>query len=130
MQEPKTATQRRIQRQRGEGKLGCVVWLLIGLAVITFGWKTIPIKTSSSRLTDFMVEQSKFAARSSNQQISARILNKANELDLPVTTKGITVRKTSARVEMRCKYTVPVEFPFYTWNWNFDLHVERAVFQF
>ncbi len=120
----------RLQRQKGEGKLGCMVWLAVFLAIIMFGWKTLPVKTSSSQLKDFMVEQSKFARSASNQQIATRILNKANELDLPVTTKGITVRKTSARVEMRCKYTVPVEFPFYTWNWNFDLHVERAVFQF
>ena len=123
------ARPRKIQWQRGEGKLGCVLWLAIFVAVGTFGWKTIPVKTSSSRLKDFMVEQSKFAQRASHQEISTRILNKANELELPVSRKNIKVHKTAARVEMRCKYTVPVEFPFYTWNWDFDLHVERAVFR-
>ena len=118
----------RLQRQTGEGKLGCVLWLAIFLAVCTFGWKTIPLKASSSRLKDFMVEQSKFAQRSSRQEIATRILNKANELELPVDRKNIRVHKTGARVEMRCSYTVPVEFPFYTWNWNFDLQVERAIF--
>ena len=120
----------RVQCQRGEGKLGCVFWLALFLAIIMFGWKTLPVKTSSSQLKDFMVEQSKFARNASNQQIAKRILNKAKELKLPVTSKDIKVRKTSARVEMRCKYTVPIEFPLYTYNWNFDLFVDRAIFYF
>ena len=104
------------------------VWLAVFLAIIMFGWKTLPVKTSSSQLKDFMVEQSKFAKDANRQQIAKRILNKANQLKLPVTLKDIEVRKTAARVEMRCKYTVPIEFPLYTYNWNFDLFVERAIF--
>ncbi len=131
MQELEKATRRRkVQRQRGEGKLGCMLWLALFLAIIMFGWKTLPVKTSSSRLKDFMVEQSKFAKDASRQQIANRILKKANQLRLPVTIKDIEVRKTSARVEMRCRYTVPIEFPLYTYNWNFDLLVDRTIFYF
>ena len=131
MQELESPTRsRRLQRQRGEGKFGCMVWIAIFAAICLFGWKTLPVKTNSSRLKDFMVEQSKFAKGIDRQRITTRILNRANELDLPVTRKNIDVRKTGSNIEMRCKFTVPIEFPFYTWDWDFDLFVERGIFYF
>ncbi len=126
----KPTRSRRLQRQRGEGKLGCMMWLAVFAIVCMFGWKTLPVKTSSSQLKDFMVEQSKFAKGADRNQIANRILNKAKQLKLPVTRKDIKVIKTASRLEMRCEFTVPIDFPLYTWNWNFDIFVERGIFYF
>lgn len=119
----------RCQSESGESKLGCLFWLLIFAAVFMFGWKTIPLKMSTSRLQDFMIEQTKFAARSSEVQITTRVLNEATSLGLPVRRRDIKVRKTGARVAIHCTFTLPVEFPAYTWNWDFDLNVDRAIYQ-
>ncbi len=126
---PPASLTSRCQSESGEGKLGCIFWLLVFAAVFMFGWKTIPLKMDTSRLEDFMIEQTKFAARSSEVKITTRVLNKATSLGLPVTRKDIKVHKTGARVEIHCTFTVPVEFPAYTWDWGFDLDVDRAIYQ-
>ena len=57
-----------------------------------------------------------------------RILAKARELDLPVDPKRVSVERRGARIVLKASYTVPVEFPFYTYNWKFDVVVDRPVF--
>ena len=119
----------RSRSQGGEGKIGCIFWLLVFAAVFMFGWKTIPLKMNVSRLQDYMVDQTRFAARASEVQIATRVLNHARSLGLPVRKRDIKVKKTGARVLIRCTFTVPVEFPAYTWDWGFDLDVDRAVYR-
>ena len=124
-----TSLASRCRSESGEGKLGCIFWLLVFVAVFMFGWKTIPLKMNVARLEDFMIDQTKFAARASEVAIATRVLNEATSLGLPVRRKDIKVRKTGARVEIHCTFTVPVEFPAYTWDWGFDLDVDRAVYR-
>jgi len=33
-------------------------------------------------------------------------------------------------VRMRAQFTVPLEFPGYTYNWEFDLQVDRGIYIF
>ncbi len=120
---------RKRRSERGEGNIGCIFWALVFAAVAGFGWKAIPIKMASSQLNDYMVEQAKFALRSSPQQIKTRIINKGQELGLPITRKDCQVSKTGARVRMICEYTVRVDFPLYEYDWDFDLEVDRAIYQ-
>lgn len=116
--------------QRGDSKLGCVLWLLLlGVAVLV-GWKMIPIKIAAAELEDFMDEQAKFAAGASEETIKRRILDKAGELNLPIRPQDVTVSKAHERIRMRAVFTVPVEFPGYTHQWNFDLNIDRQIFIF
>lgn len=116
--------------QRGSGNLGCILWGLLLVIAIMIAWKMLPVKLASAELYDFMVEQAKFAQNSSAERIRDLILKKARELDLPVDKKDIEVSKETSRVRMRCRYTVTVEFPFYTYNWEFDHQVDRDIFLF
>ena len=118
------------RRERGDGKLGCFIWVTIFLVVVFVGWKTIPIKIATSRLADYMVEQARTAARRSPRAIRGSILVHARELDLPVRERDCVVTKTQARIDMRCRFTVSIDFPSYTYDWDFDLRVRRAIFQF
>ena len=47
-----------------------------------------------------------------------------------MTTKDITVTKRGGVIRMQCKFTVPVNVLGYTYDWEFDLQVERQVFIF
>ena len=115
---------------RGEGRLGCVIWVAIFLAVVFVGWKTVPVKVATSRLEDFMVEQARSARRQSPRQVRTSILGQARELDLPVRERDCQVTKTEGRIDMRCQFTVSIDFPGYTYDWDFDLRVRRPIFQF
>ncbi len=60
--------------------------------------------------------------------LQARIVRRAKDLGLPLARKNLAVEKVGGRIRMRATFTVPVEFPGYTYNWKFDLAVDRPVF--
>ena len=120
---------RRRNAERGEGNLGCIVWLLVlGLAVM-IAVKAIPVKMASAELYDYMEE----AARSTGvnttaEEVSKAILQRAADLKLPLTKEGLTVVRDGDRLRMRAEYVVPVEFPGYTYNWHFLHEMDRPIF--
>jgi len=91
-------------------------------------WKAVPIKVNSAELYDYMTEQAQFAYRASAAQLKQRILERADQLDLPLKAKNLEVTKTNRRVRIVCHYTVPIEFPGYTYYWKFEHEVDRPVF--
>lgn len=115
--------------ERGEGNLGCILWVLVLLVAVMIAWKAIPVKVNSSELVDYMDELARFnAARESADDLRARILTRANELNLPVTKEGVTIQLSRDRVRMIVDYTVPVNFPGYTYNWHFHHELDRPIF--
>ena len=56
------------------------------------------------------------------------ILRKARELRLPVDPKKLTVRKRGGRIQIQCTYTVPLEFPGYTYYWIFEESIDEPIF--
>jgi hypothetical protein len=116
--------------ERGEGNLGCILWLAaLGLAVL-IAVKMVPVKIASSELYDYMEEQAKFAAAAAPDVIAKSILSKAKELDLPVTKEDVHVERVGDNIRMRAVFTVPVEFPGYTYLWHFDHQVNRPIYIF
>lgn len=116
--------------ERGEGKVGCVVWVLILAIAVLIAWKAIPVKVRSAELYDFMVDTAKFAAQTPAEEVKKQILIKAKALDLPLDKERLSVEKGSDRIRIKADYTVPLEFPGYTYNWKFHNEVDRPVFIF
>lgn len=119
---------RKRSRQAGEGLSGCLFWLAILGIFILIGFKVVPVKMKSSQLYDFMVEQAKFSSDSSAELMKRRILGKAREFGLPVSSKNVSVVKAGGRIRMRATFTVPIDLYVYTYNWEFDYEVDRPVF--
>lgn len=117
-------------RQRGNGKVGCTIWLLLLAVAVLISWKAVPVKIASAELYDFMVEQAKFAASSRPETIKKRILTRAKELDLPVTERNLAVERIGDRIRMKCTYVVPLRFPGHTYEWRFDHQVDRPIYIF
>jgi hypothetical protein len=114
--------------QRGAGRIGAIVWLLIFVAMVLVCKEAIPVKIKSSQLEDFMIELAKFSTRESDEKLQHRILEKAEQLQLPVTKEDVSVHKVQGRIRMRATYEIPLEFPFYTYVWHFDHQVDRPIF--
>lgn len=112
----------------GQGKIGCVLWLLALVAVVGIAAKLIPVRIRTAELYDFMEEQAMFAGRRGPEEIKKSILERAKELDLPLDKKNIDIKRTGGRIRMRATYTVPIEFPGYTYYWQFEHIVDRPVF--
>ena len=107
--------------------LASVGALLAAAAAIASG-SAIPVKLATSELYDFMVEQAKFAGNNSADAIKRSILDKAKELDLPVTDENLSVERVSTRIRMKTRFSIPLEFPGYIYVWDFDFEIDRPVF--
>lgn len=111
----------------GEGKLGCILWLLAFAICGMAAYKMVPIKIKSAELTDFMVEQAK-SYTATEEQIKKSVLLKAQELELPLSADHLRVERSRDRIRMEASYVVPVEFPGYTYQWKFHHMVDRPVY--
>lgn len=115
--------------ERGEGNMGCILWLLaLGLTVL-IAWKAVPVKLQSTELYDHMEELAKFAAaRTPPDELKKSILYRAKQLDIPLEKKDVTVERKGDRIYMEVEYTIPVELPFYSWQWHFKQKLDRPIF--
>jgi hypothetical protein len=120
---------RRRIAERGEGNLGCIVWLLVlGLAVMIC-MKAVPVKIASAEMYDYMDELARSAGvNTTADDVKKAILARAADLKLPLDKDHVTVTRQGDRLRMRAEYTVPVEFPGYTYNWHFVHELDRPIF--
>src|SRR3954451_24933826 len=115
--------------ERGEGNLGCIVWILLLALGLLVAWKTIPVKMSSSELYDYMDELARFSAgKETTDDIKKKLLGKASELNLPLDKEHCSVQRDGDRIRMSVEYTVPVQFPGYTYMWHFHHELDRPIF--
>lgn len=119
----------RRRSERGEGNLGCILWLVaLGIATL-IAWKAVPVKIQSTQLYDFMDEQAKFAAaKSLPDDIAKAIVDRAHQLDIPLDKANCHVVHDGDHIFIEVDYTVPVEFPGYTYQWHFHQKIDRPIF--
>ena len=120
---------RRRIAERGEGNLGCILWLLVlGIAVL-ITWKAVPVKVASAELYDYMDELARsVGVNTTSEEVKKAILKRAQDLKLPLDKDHVMVEREGDRIRMRAEYTVPVEFPGYTYNWHFVHELDRPIF--
>ncbi|HPW54311.1 MAG: hypothetical protein KA072_01120 [Thermoanaerobaculaceae bacterium] len=122
--------------ERGEGKIGCVIGLILLAIAIWIGVKAIPVRVSVGALQDFVVQTAERASLlrdtpggdSKEKQIIWLITQKAEQERLPVQPDNIEVALSSQRCIIRVKYTVPIDFGFYTYNWAVVHEADRVLF--
>lgn len=120
---------RRRSVERGEGNLGCVVWVILLAIGVLIAWKAVPVKVKSAEFYDYMDELSKFsAARATADGLRKGLMDRAEKLDIPLERKNIEIELSRERVRMKVRYTIPVEFPGYTYNWDFEQEIDRPIF--
>jgi hypothetical protein len=119
----------RRRAERGEGNLGCILWVIaLGLAIL-IAWKAVPVKLQSAEMYDYLDELAKFgAAHTSVDEMEKQIFNRAKQLNIPLDKKNIHVQRNGDRIYMDVQYTIPVEFPGYTHQWHFRHKLDRPIF--
>lgn len=119
---------RRFRGQRGEGQFGCVVSLVLLLIAIFVAYKMVPIKVKAAELRGEVVDQAKNAGTRNDERILGEIVAKAQSLGLPVTKESVKIRRAATTIHVQVQYTVPVEFPGFTYQWNFNHVAENPIF--
>lgn len=116
--------------QRGESKLGCIVSIIVFLAVVIVAVKTVPVLVSMEELEseiEALAERGSIS-RYTDKYITGRILQKAEDVDLPVSPENIEIERHSKEIKVHVEYDVDVHYPFYTYHWHKVHHVERTLF--
>jgi hypothetical protein len=120
---------RRRSAERGEGNLGCILWLVVLGLLILVAFKAVPVKMRSVELYEHMDELAKFAAsRSKSDDLRKSILQKAKQLELPVEREDVEVELEREKVRMKVEYTVPVDILGFTYDWHFEQEIKRQIF--
>jgi len=118
----------RNRRERGEGRLGCLVGLVLLLIAGMIAYKMIPIKVKAADLRDTVQDYSRSAGTHSDRAILQGIVAKAQQIGLPVDDENVEIRRAAGTIKIDVTYTVPVEFPGYTYNWNFHHSTDNPIF--
>lgn len=121
---------RRTGSTRGEGRIGCILWLAV-LALIGYGlYKIIPVKVATSTFYDFMQEEASFASIRDAKQLRQEILAKARELQIPVADENLIIKRARESITIEAHYEITLSF-FNGWKkyvWKFDQVVARPTF--
>jgi hypothetical protein len=112
--------------ERGEGKLGLVISLVVlGVGAFVFA-KVIPVRVNAYEFRDFLQEECRFAAtRNHDAEIKKRIWEKAKDLRLPLDKKNLRMERTSHEMIISAKYEQVIDLKFTKYTYKFD-HEERA----
>ena len=120
----------RWRNQRGDVPVGCLVGGVVMLIVVVIAIKAAPIMINVGEMDKQISILADRANRSDykDPRILKVILRQAEELDLPVTKKDVTIKRTSSRIKITVTYTKEIEFPGYTYVWNKKHYHERPLF--
>ncbi len=114
--------------ERGEGRSGCIFWLLVSLVFALISFEAVPIKMATMKLEDHMKDLAMTQPRRPKEFFEQEIFNKARFLDLEIPRKQIRVKKFTERVVMDVEFEAPIEILTFTYNWNISIHVDRDIF--
>ncbi|HKB81385.1 MAG TPA: hypothetical protein VKH35_16875 [Thermoanaerobaculia bacterium] len=116
------------RRERGEGQAGCLVGLIVLALAVFIAYKVIPIKVKAAELRGEVSDEAKSAGMHTDDRIRAAILAKAREDNLPVTAEDIKITRANSEVTVHVEYTVPIDFPGYTYQWHITHESTNPIF--
>jgi hypothetical protein len=87
-----------VSRRWGASKLGCLVTLLLAVAVAYFGVNAGEVYLRYYRFRDAMAQEARFAQRVSDEAIRGRLRSLADSLGLPEGAADVKIRRGANRV--------------------------------
>lgn len=115
--------------ERGEGKAGLFIALaIVGIAAF-LGVKIIPVRVTAYQFRDFLDEECRFAAvRGTDADVAKRILEKAKELEIPLSKKQLTLERTRSSMTIAATYEQPVDLKLTTYVYKFEHSYKAPLF--
>ena len=115
--------------ERGSGRLQFLIVMTIIVAVAYAGYLYIPVSFHAHTYKDLMQHYVDVAATQGYEPswVSQQLLKSAAEHDVPPNAV-VTPLRRDERVEVRVQYVKPIEFPGYTYNYEFDHTVRSTAF--
>jgi len=115
--------------ERGSGRVQFLIVMTVIVATAYAGYLYVPVSFRAHAYKDLMQHYADVAATQGYQPSWAgeQLLKSSVEYDVPPNAI-ITPLRRDDRVEVRVQYLKPIEFPGYTYNYEFDHTVKSAAF--
>lgn len=115
--------------ERGSGRLQFLIVMAVIAAVAYAGYLYVPVSFRAHAYKDLMQHYADVAATQGYAPSWAgeQLLKSSAEYDVPQNAI-ITPLRRDERVEVRVQYVKPIEFPGYTYNYEFDHTVKSTAF--
>ena len=109
------------RRQRGEGRLGLMIALGLFASGIFLGAKIIPVRIDAYEFNNTLREEARYASvHRDDDNVLKRILDTAEEREIPLDPKNLNIRRTKAEVIVSAKYEVPIDLKLTTYTYKFN----------
>jgi len=114
--------------ERGEGRAGFLIALVIGAMAVFAAVKFVPVYVSAYDLEDTIRRESTQSSLKTDEQITAAILAKGAEKELPITKKDIAITRTHAKFKIKVAFDVPIDLALFTYNYHYEQSEEAPLF--
>ena len=115
-------------RERGEINFGCLFGLIFLAVAVLVAFKMIPVKVKNAEMRAAIVDEAKSAGTHNDGQIREYIYAKAVEDSLPLSKDDIHITRANSEITIDVEYTVPVQFPGFTYQWHVTHHANNPIF--
>ena len=106
--------------ERGEGRIGLLISLVILGVGIFVGVKIIPVRIDAYEFGDFIEQECRFAAvRNQDAEVFKRIMDKALSLELPLKKTDLTVKRSPNEMVIIASYEIPIDLKVTVYNFRF-----------
>ena len=100
-----------VSLRQSANKLGCLFSLLLVVTVAYFGVNVGEVYLRYFEFKDALLQEARFAARRSDDDIRTRLVLVADSLGLPEAAGHVRVRRASNRISLSSSYYERVEMP-------------------
>ena len=115
-----------IGNQRGNGRVGAIIAIAVLGIGIFCGVKIIPVRIAAFELRDYVEEECRFAAvRKHESEVRKRILQKAEELEIPLDPRRLELKRTRGEMIIKASFEQPIDLKVYTYVYRYKID-ERA----
>lgn len=121
-----------MKKQRGEGRLGCILYILVVIYMLIIGIQIVPVLYNNLQLKDEMgqVASSYYQFRGKQQMIYKVLTDKAHALDIPLGKKDFKIIKRSKSVDISAKYEAEINFLFMKKKITMNPKVSKPAYNF
>jgi len=112
--------------ERGEGRVGLLVAVAVVAIGVFLGVKIIPVRINAYEFRDFIEEECRFAAvRKGDAEVRKRILEKAEDLEIPLDPKRLKLERRRDEMIITASFEQPIDLSVTTYVFKFKVD-ERA----
>jgi hypothetical protein len=120
---------RSLKGERGAISVGLIVMILVVLFLAYEAKQFGPLLVAQFQFQDAVIEATKFSRGKEAGTVQQELLQRANELALPITREMINVIRQPTRTQIKVSYELQTEWmPGRVYKWKVDIDEESMLF--